>query len=351
MARSGHQTPGDGAGHPVLRARRPRDRIRAVGDGPLLVFGGRWVSHLEEEWDDPRRPQLLRGARADAIASCATTGSASGSPTVAYRSPPSIELEARTLGAVLDACGTEPATRVRVLLRRPRDGALRERAPSASARSSSSAATPRATTSRKRRGARSSTSSRVNWPLAAPDVRGPASSPNAAVTRSRRSAATSVTVADAEAAAAFLDLELTAEQARSCQRRDAGARAPPPRRSDRSDRPRARAGVTAPERALRRARRRLASAAGSTTSASSSARSQASSTTTRACVERRLAAERGARPRCCASSPPDSRTGRSPSSLVLSEHTVHRHVANMLRKLTQSSRAAAAAHATRVGLI
>ena len=39
------------------------------------------------------------------------------------------------------------------------------------------------------------------------------------------------------------------------------------------------------------------------------------------------------------------------SSLVLSEHTVHRHVANILRKLTQSSRAAAAAQATRAGYI
>jgi DNA-binding NarL/FixJ family response regulator len=39
------------------------------------------------------------------------------------------------------------------------------------------------------------------------------------------------------------------------------------------------------------------------------------------------------------------------SSLVLSEHTVHRHVANVLRKLGQSSRAAAAASATRAGLI
>ena len=39
------------------------------------------------------------------------------------------------------------------------------------------------------------------------------------------------------------------------------------------------------------------------------------------------------------------------SSLVLSEHTVHRHVANVLRKLSQSSRAAAAAHATRAGYI
>jgi DNA-binding NarL/FixJ family response regulator len=39
------------------------------------------------------------------------------------------------------------------------------------------------------------------------------------------------------------------------------------------------------------------------------------------------------------------------SSLVLSEHTVHRHVANILRKLGQSSRAAAAAQATRAGFI
>jgi ATP/maltotriose-dependent transcriptional regulator MalT len=39
------------------------------------------------------------------------------------------------------------------------------------------------------------------------------------------------------------------------------------------------------------------------------------------------------------------------SSLVLSEHTVHRHVANILRKLALSTRAAAAAHATRAGII
>jgi DNA-binding NarL/FixJ family response regulator len=37
--------------------------------------------------------------------------------------------------------------------------------------------------------------------------------------------------------------------------------------------------------------------------------------------------------------------------LVLSEHTVHRHLANILRKLDLSSRAAAAAWGTRTGLI
>jgi len=36
--------------------------------------------------------------------------------------------------------------------------------------------------------------------------------------------------------------------------------------------------------------------------------------------------------------------------LVVSEHTVHRHVANILRKLDLPSRSAAAAHAVRAGL-
>jgi RNA polymerase sigma factor (sigma-70 family) len=37
--------------------------------------------------------------------------------------------------------------------------------------------------------------------------------------------------------------------------------------------------------------------------------------------------------------------------LVVSEHTVHRHVTNILRKLGLSSRTAAAAHAVRAGLL
>jgi len=38
-------------------------------------------------------------------------------------------------------------------------------------------------------------------------------------------------------------------------------------------------------------------------------------------------------------------------TLILSEHTVHRHMANILRKLAQSTRAGAAAHAARHNLI
>jgi pimeloyl-ACP methyl ester carboxylesterase/DNA-binding CsgD family transcriptional regulator len=39
------------------------------------------------------------------------------------------------------------------------------------------------------------------------------------------------------------------------------------------------------------------------------------------------------------------------TTLVLSEHTVHRHIANILRKLAQTTRAAAATQALRAGLI
>jgi len=38
-------------------------------------------------------------------------------------------------------------------------------------------------------------------------------------------------------------------------------------------------------------------------------------------------------------------------TLVLSEHTVHRHVANILRKLSASTRASAATHALRAGIL
>lgn len=39
------------------------------------------------------------------------------------------------------------------------------------------------------------------------------------------------------------------------------------------------------------------------------------------------------------------------ASLVLSEHTVHRHVANILTKLDQTSRTGAASYAIQAGLL
>jgi DNA-binding NarL/FixJ family response regulator len=39
------------------------------------------------------------------------------------------------------------------------------------------------------------------------------------------------------------------------------------------------------------------------------------------------------------------------AKLVVSEHTVHRHISNILRKLGEPTRAAAAARATRDGLV
>ena len=76
---------GHGAGHPLLRAGRAGGIAYAtVGEGPLLLFSARWVSHLEEEWEDPRARDVLRGVGPAPTASCATTGSGRVSPTVSF---------------------------------------------------------------------------------------------------------------------------------------------------------------------------------------------------------------------------------------------------------------------------
>ena len=88
-----------------------------------------------------------------------------------------------------------------------------------------------------------------------------------------------------------------------------------------------------------------------TTSASSSALLQASSATRFARRPTAAPHSHAERPKCCRLVAAGLSNREIASSLVLSEHTVHRHVANILRKLAQSSRAAAAAHATRAGVI
>ena len=79
-----------------------------VGEGPLLLFGGRWVTHLEEEWatrgsarffeELALRHRVVRYDRIGAGLSDRT------SPARRRR----VELE--TLAAVHAACGSEPAT-------------------------------------------------------------------------------------------------------------------------------------------------------------------------------------------------------------------------------------------------
>src|SRR4051812_14664173 len=54
MARTGHVD----SGHMDLEVRYceldgRRIAYATVGEGPTLLFGGRWVSHLEEDWSDP----------------------------------------------------------------------------------------------------------------------------------------------------------------------------------------------------------------------------------------------------------------------------------------------------------
>ncbi len=62
------------------------------GEGPPIVFGPRWVSHLEEEWADPRQrtfyEEVARTASCGSIASAA--GSRRVSSTRARRSRPSL---------------------------------------------------------------------------------------------------------------------------------------------------------------------------------------------------------------------------------------------------------------------
>ena len=112
-----------------------------IGEGPLLVFGGRWVTHLEEEWDDPRARAFYEElARTHRVVRYDRLGAGLSDR----------ELHGAADDRVRDARARGRARRVRrragdavrLLVRRPRDVASREpRSPSACARSSSSAAT------------------------------------------------------------------------------------------------------------------------------------------------------------------------------------------------------------------
>jgi pimeloyl-ACP methyl ester carboxylesterase/DNA-binding CsgD family transcriptional regulator len=320
-----------------------------AGEGPPLVFAARWVSHLEEEWEDAQARAFFEElARTHRVVRYDRLGA--GISARDLQAPPTTDFEARTLAAVIAACGAEPAT---IFACSCAGHATSRFASGARERVAkivffggyvSRRDVPDAT-----RGSLVEFT-RLNWPLAAQMFSGlllPHGSGDeiATVTRQLRSAAT------AENAAAFLELELTA---------DAGPDLPRltmptlvlHRRGDRtvpvghgrelaSQLPNARFVALAGDAHLpwlddqREVQRALAGFLGDASEVTANGDSPLSRR--EAEVLRLVAAGLSNR--------------EIASSLVVSEHTVHRHVANILRKLTQSSRAAAAAQATRLGYI
>ena len=316
------------------------------GEGPPIVVGPRWVSHLEYEWADPnQRPFYAELARTHRVVRFDRIGCGLSSRDLDPR--PTVESESRQLEAVIDDLGgraTIFATSCCCLAA----SQLAVRSPlkvekivyfgGYASRNDIPEPTKRSLIE----------FTRTNWTLAAQLFAGlfdPHASGDeiAAYTSMQRAAAT------AEAAAIFLDLDLNADL------RDVLPNVVVPalvlhRRGDRTvpiGRGRELASLLPNARFVplsgdahlpwRDDQRELFRAlAGFVHEAP--APDDGSPLTARETEVLRLLA-----------------TGMSnreiASTLVLSHHTVHRHVANILRKLAQSTRAGAATHATRAGLI
>jgi pimeloyl-ACP methyl ester carboxylesterase/DNA-binding CsgD family transcriptional regulator len=320
-----------------------------VGNGPPIVFGAKWVSHLEEEWDDALARRFYEDlARTHTVVRYDRLGA--GLSDRELPEPASIDLDTRVLETVIHATGGGPVSIFACSCSSVVTARLASRAPelvervvffgSFVSRDDLPDVTRRSLVD----------FVRVNWSLAAQMLAGlivPHASGDeiAALSRHKRRAA------DAETAAAFLELELFADATPYL------------------------AGITMPALVLHRRGdravpisrgRELASLLPNARFIALSGDSHLPHVDDQREVQRALAG-------FLDDATPLDANGDSPlshreaevlrlvavglsnreiaSSLVLSEHTVHRHVANILRKLTQSSRAAAAAQATRAGYI
>jgi pimeloyl-ACP methyl ester carboxylesterase/DNA-binding CsgD family transcriptional regulator len=319
----------------------------SVGDGPPLVFGGRWVGDLEVEWAEPgARAFFEELARTHRVVRYDRLGCGLSEREVA----PSVELEQRSLSTVLDAytsggatvfaCSCAAVSACRVAAESPeRVGKLvffgswvaRDDVPDATRRSLVDFA-------------------RINWPLAAQMLAGlfapQASGPEIAeLSRRKRRAAS------AEVAAAYLEIGLRVDL-RPLLPRVLQPALVLHRRHDKTvpiAHGRELAGLLPNGRLVTLSgdahlpwlgdqRETFRALAGFLDDSPPALANGSSPLSVRETEVLRLVAS-GLSNRDIA------------SALVLSEHTVHRHVANILRKLAQSSRAAAAAQAARAGLI
>ena len=78
------------------------------GEGPPLLVGPRWVSHLEEEWADAdQRPFYLQLARTHQVVRFDRLGCGLSDRLLDPR--PTVESESRQLEAVIDAVGGRAA--------------------------------------------------------------------------------------------------------------------------------------------------------------------------------------------------------------------------------------------------
>ena len=317
------------------------------GEGPPMVVGPRWVSHLEEEWSDPiQRAFYAQLAKTHRVIRFDRIGCGLSSRELEPR--PTNESESRQLEAVIDAVGGSAVvfassccclSASQLAVRRP--DAVEKLIYIGSFASRNDV--PDAT--------RDSLIQflRLNWTLAAQMLAGlldPHASGDeiAEHTRIQRAAASG------DAASIFLELELTADL------RPLLPKVPVPalvlhRRGDRTvpiSRGRELASLLPHARFVplngdshlpyRDDQRELFRALAGFLHSDSAEADAASPLSSRETEILRLVA-----------------TGMSnreiATTLVLSEHTVHRHIANILRKLAQTTRAAAATQALRAGLI
>jgi pimeloyl-ACP methyl ester carboxylesterase len=316
------------------------------GDGPPIVVGPRWVSHLEEEWADPnQRPFYAELGRSHRVVRFDRIGCGLSSRELQPR--PTVESESRQLEAVIDAVGGRATifassccclASSQLAVRDPLKVERIVYFGGYGSRNDIPLATRESLIQ----------FTRVNWTLAAQMLAGlfdPHASGDeiATHTRMQRRAAT------AEAAAIFLDLDLNADLG------DVLPHVAVPalvlhRRGDR----------TVP---IGRGRE-LASLLPNARFVPLSGDAHLPWRDDQRELFRALAGFVQDAPPEPDDSPLSSRetevlrlvsTGMSnreiASTLVVSEHTVHRHVANILRKLSQSTRAGAATQAMRAGLI
>jgi pimeloyl-ACP methyl ester carboxylesterase/DNA-binding CsgD family transcriptional regulator len=321
----------------------------SVGEGPLLLYRGGWVSHLEEEWKQPAARRFLEElARTHRVVRYDRLGVGLSDREVA--GPVTVETEARALAAVADAAGGEPATIFACCC----EGAAAARfAVTSPGRVRKlvffGAFVARRNVPPATRGSLVEFV-RTNWQLAAQMLAGlfaPSADGDelAALSRYQRRAA------EADAAAALLDYEFSCDASA-----DVRTLASPAlvlhRRGDRTvplDHGRELAAAAPNARFVPLAgdahlpwlgdQRELRRALAGFLDDEIAAEPDGDTPLTRRETEVLRLVAAGLSNREIA------------SSLVLSEHTVHRHVANILRKLAQPSRAAAAATAARAGHI